>query len=336
MEKLLGVVFALCMACIPMCVHAQDSNCFAYGERLPFDESYSYYDLDENVWLLELPKNVGSYMAYNSDTEDYVEFKIIPKEVEVRVCHNMDEDFIENPYVYECDGNYNFKTNVDTLGNFVSYGTDCLNYSFVYSPSTVKDLGVRKTIVSHEDMELIYDESGYTIYSDYEDVEPIHVLDVGQQEVCFSGDSSTYIFKPFRVCILPRVMEINPIFVKEYGQQDPNFETKDYILSKESGEDVGDYKLTVKSKNKNYKYVLGKQSVFRIVEKETLEIKEVSKELPKNKEKKDSNNLKQDRIEKKIDVTTPSKVMTGVRSSLFLSFLGVVISGIVFILLRFV
>ena len=131
-------------------------------------------------------------------------------------------------------------------------------------------------------------------------------------------------------------MEINPIFVKEYGQQDPNFETKDYILSRESGEDVGDYKLTVKSKNKNYKYVLGKQSMFRIIEKETLEIKEVSKELPKNKEKKDSNNLKQDRVEKKIDVTTPSKVMTGVRSSLFLSFLGVVISGIVFILLRFI
>lgn len=331
MKKLLGVVLALCMVCIPMRIHAQDLYYFEYGEQFPFDESYQYFDLDENVLLLEAPKNVGRYIAYN--LEDFIEFEIVPKEVKVHVSHNMGLDFLDNPYLYEYEGNYNFKTNIDTFGNFISYGTDCMNYSFVYCPSNISDLGVRKTIVSHEDMELVYNESGYTIYSEYEDIDPLILHDVGDYTLSFKADSSKYISKPFQVRIVPKVIEIHPILVKEYGQTDPEFETKDYILSRESGESVGDYKLTVKSKNKNYRYVLDNKSIFRILEKENVEVKGVDEEkkiddvpTSSNDNTTTSKNSCEERSKTDLNTET-SKVATGVELSLYEYILSMVLTG---------
>ena len=57
------------------------------------------------------------------------------------------------------------------------------------------------------------------------------------------------------------------ILYKYYGHKDPSFEYEDYILSREPGEDIGDYKFTVQSKSKNYKYEIIKNDVFQILEK---------------------------------------------------------------------
>ena len=74
------------------------------------------------------------------------------------------------------------------------------------------------------------------------------------------------------------------------------FETNDYDLTREPGEEAGDYKLTVQSKSKNYRYELLSGDVFTILdrrENETLkkpyikvEPKEEKKEEPKKEEPK--------------------------------------------------
>ena len=67
--------------------------------------------------------------------------------------------------------------------------------------------------------------------------------------------------------ILPKTIELKPNKqFKYFGEEDPVLENDDYILTRESGEDIGDYKLTVQSKSKNYKYVfkiLGKDAIDR-------------------------------------------------------------------------
>lgn len=45
------------------------------------------------------------------------------------------------------------------------------------------------------------------------------------------------------------------------------FETDNYILTREPGEKTGDYKLTVQSKSKNYRYELLSGDVFTILDK---------------------------------------------------------------------
>lgn len=79
---------------------------------------------------------------------------------------------------------------------------------------------------------------------------------------------------------------------KFVGKKDPVFENEDYILTRESGEEAGDYKLTVQSKSKNYRYELLSGDVFTILdrrENETLKkpyIKEEPKEEKKEEPKK--------------------------------------------------
>ena len=61
-------------------------------------------------------------------------------------------------------------------------------------------------------------------------------------------------------------MKLNKQF-KYLGQQDPVLENDDYLLTREPGEHIGDYKLTVESKSKNYKYEIIENNVFSILEK---------------------------------------------------------------------
>ena len=81
-------------------------------------------------------------------------------------------------------------------------------------------------------------------------------------------DERYYESVPFKVTILPKTVLLKlDILYKYFGQEDPSFEYDNYILSRESGEDIGDYKLTVESKSKNYKYDIIENDVFSILEK---------------------------------------------------------------------
>ena len=81
-------------------------------------------------------------------------------------------------------------------------------------------------------------------------------------------DERYYESVPFKVTILPKTVQLKlDILYKYFGQEDPSLEYDNYILSREPGEDIGDYKLTVESKSKNYKYDIIENDVFSILEK---------------------------------------------------------------------
>lgn len=71
------------------------------------------------------------------------------------------------------------------------------------------------------------------------------------------------------------------------GEKDPVLETDDYILTREVGEDVGNYKLTAKSKSRNYKYEIIENDMFTILENKTQQIKPEVTNQPSNDEKKE-------------------------------------------------
>lgn len=78
-------------------------------------------------------------------------------------------------------------------------------------------------------------------------------------------DERYYESVPFKVTILPKTIELKPNKqFKYFGEEDPVLENDDYILTREPGEDIGDYKLTVQSKSKNYKYEIVENDVFSI------------------------------------------------------------------------
>lgn len=103
------------------------------------------------------------------------------------------------------------------------------------------------------------------------------------------------------------------------------FENEDYILTREPGEDAGDYKLTVESKSKNYRYELLSGDVFTILdrrENETLK-KPYIKEEPKEEKK----------AEPKKEEPKKSKVPTGVSVNKNVNFALLLLSivGVVFV-----
>lgn len=84
-------------------------------------------------------------------------------------------------------------------------------------------------------------------------------------------DERYYESVPFKVTILPKTIELKPNKqFKYFGEQDPILENDDYILTREPGEDIGDYKLTVQSKSKNYKYEIIENDVFKILGKDAI------------------------------------------------------------------
>ena len=90
----------------------------------------------------------------------------------------------------------------------------------------------------------------------------------------FNFDERYYESVPFTVTILPKTIELklNKQF-KYFGEQDPILENEDYILTRQPGEDIGDYKITVQSKSKNYKYEIIENNVFTILENKSQQIK---------------------------------------------------------------
>lgn len=317
MKRLLGVVLVLFMACVPMNIHAQEVDLsFDYsGQKIEIKNAEMYFT---QSWekLDQAPTGCGAYIAWTSD-EKLIHFEINPKKVDVKVSYNKDwreSDPEEEKYLCEYDGDYEFKLRIDTDGNINSLDNYQGNYDFQFEPKNVKNIEVAKTRITHPDVEYVYSEDGIKIYSDIDQVEPILLKDVGEYTVAFNLDERYYESVPFKVTILPKTIQLKPNKqFKYFGEEDPVSENDDYILSREPGEDIGDYKLTVQSKSKNYKYEIVENDVFSILGKDTIHRNETKGPSPK--------------IDKEVEKTTDkettvlnksqSKITTGIHTKTF-------------------
>lgn len=336
MKRLLGVVLVLFVACIPMNIHAKEVvNSFEYtGQKIEVEESVGYYLIDDGVFVSEAPIDCGRYRAFYSDGS-YIEYEIIPKVVHVNVRYNKDwreNDSEDEKYLCEYVGDYEFKLRTDTDDNFISLDNYQGNYEFQFEPKNVKDVEVLKTKITHPDVEYVYFEDGIKIYSDIDHVEPIILKDVGEYTVAFNLDERYYESVPFKVTILPKTIQLklNKQF-KYFGQQDPVLKNDDYILSREPGEDIGDYKLTVESKSKNYKYEIIENDMFKILGRDTIHRNETKGPSFK--------------IDKEVEKTTheettvlnksQSKITTGIQTKAFTYSMALMFSLLVIFILFF-
>lgn len=294
MKRLLGVVLVLFMACVPMNIHAQEVDLsFDYsGQKVEVENTIKYYTIEGEL-LDEATIYCGTYIAWTSD-EEAILFEINPKKVPVKVTYNKDwreSDSEEEKYLCDYVGDYDFKLRIDTDGNINSLDNYQGNYDFQFEPKNVKDIEVKKTRITHPDVEYAYSEDGISIYSDIDYVKPILLKDVGEYTVAFNLDERYYESVPFKVTILPKTIELKPNKqFKYFGDEDPVLENDDYILTREPGEDIGDYKITVQSKSKNYKYEIIENNVFTILENKSQQIKPEVTNQPSNDEKKNHYN----------------------------------------------
>ena len=339
MKRLIGVLFALIAACIPMRIQAQDvSLSFEYtGQKIEVEDATKYYSTDFEL-LDEVPSDCGIYIAITSSGPKYYEIK--PKDVEVSVSYNKDWRFGDpeiEKYVCECKEDLNYKLMINTNDEFEAENDYNGNYHFVFSPSKATDVKVEKTRVTHPDVEAIYNEEGTYIYSTIHGVEPIKLTDAGDYMVSFDLDEAYYESVPFKVTILPKTVQLKLVKQTKFvGEKDPVFENENYILTRKPGEEAGDYKTTVKSKSKNYRYELLSGAVFTILDKrenETLK-KPYIKEEPKE-EKKEEPKIEEPKknVESKKEDKKKSKVPTGVSVNINVSLvmLSLSIVGLVFV-----
>lgn len=332
MKRLLGVVLVLFVACIPMNIHAEEVDLsFEYtGQKVEIENAEMYFT---QSWerLDEAPIDCGTYIAWTSD-EKLIHFEINPKKVDVKVSYNKDwreSDPEEEKYLCDYVGDYEFKLRIDTDGNINSLDNYLGNYDFQFEPKNVKDIEVLKTKITHPDVEYVYSEDGIKIYSDIDQVEPILLKDVGEYIVVFDLDERYYESVPFKVTVLPKRVQLrlNKQF-KYFGEEDPVLENDDYILTREPGEDIGDYKLTVQSKSKNYKYEIIENDVFSILGRDAIH---------RNEAKGPSFKIDKE-VEKTTHKETPalnksqSKITTGIQTKTFpysitlmFSLLGIII-----------
>ena len=317
MKRLLGVVLVLFMACVPMNIHAQEVDLsFDYsGQKVEIENAEMYFTLSWEL-LDEAPTDCGAYIAWTSD-EKLIHFEINPKKVDVKVSYNKDwreSDPEEEKYLCDYVGDYEFKLRIDTDGNINSLDNYQGNYNFQFEPKNVKDIEVLKTKITHPDVEYVYFEDGISIYSDIDHVKPILLKDVGEYTVAFDLDERYYESVPFKVTVLPKRVQLrlNKQF-KYFGEEDPVLENDDYILTREPGEDIGDYKLTVQSKSKNYKYEIIENDVFKILGKDAID---------RNEAKGPSFKIDKE-VEKTTHKETPvlnksqSKITTGIQTKTF-------------------
>lgn len=324
MKRVIGVLFALIVACIPMRIQAQDvSLSFDYtGQKIEVEDATMYYSTDFEL-LDEVPSDCGIYIAITSSGPKYYEIK--PKDVAYNKDWRFGDPEIEK-YVCECKEDLNFKLMINTNDEFEAENEYNGNYRFVFSPSKVTDVKVEKTCVTHPDVEYVYNEEGTYIYSTIHGVEPIKLTDAGEYTVSFDLDEAYYESVPFKVTILPKTVQLKLVKQTKFvGEKDPVFENEDYILTREPGEEAGDYKITVKSKSKNYRYELLSGDVFTILDRRENEIlkKPYIKEEPKEEKK----------AEPKKEEPKKSKVPTGVSVNKNVNFALLLLSivGVVFV-----
>lgn len=312
MRRILGVFVALFMFCVPIGIQAEEEVLsFEYtGQKIEIDGAKGYYSITES--LEDAPIDCGKYFA---DTGGgYVTFEINPKKVLVNVNYNKDwreGDSEEKKYLCKFDGDYELKLRILSNGDFVSFDRYDGNIDFQFEPKNEKDVPVEKTKITHSDVEVVYYEDGYKIDSGRSDIEPILLKDAGEYIVSFDADSRYYESIPFKVTILPKTIELQlPNYQKYVGEKDPILETDDYILIREVGEEVGNYKLTVKSKSKNYRYEIVANDTFTILDSKQQSIRPEEKKDPLlsvNTSHKDKNKYA-DASDKNTNINTETKV----------------------------
>lgn len=326
MKRLLGVVLVLVVACIPMNIHAQEVvDSFEYtGQKIEIKNAEMYFT---QSWekLDQAPTDCGAYIAWTSD-EKLIHFEINPKKVFVKVTYNKDwreSNPEEEKYLCDYVGDYEFKLRIDTDGTINSLDNYLGNYDFQFEPKNVNDVEVLKTKIKHPDVEYVYSEDGISIYSDIDHVKPIQLKDVGEYTVAFDLDERYYESVPFKVAILPKTIELKPNKqFKYFGELDPVLENDDYILTREPGEDIGDYKLTVQSKSKNYKYEIIENDVFKILGKDAIHRNETKGPSPKIDKEVKKTTVKETTVLN----TSQMKITTGIQTKTFTYSMAVLFS----------
>lgn len=361
MKKLLGVLLAFLMCCVPIGIQAKEEVLsFEYtGQKIGIEGTKLYHFIDDDIYTSEAPMDCGRYQAIYSDGS-YIDYEITPKVVHVNVRYNKDwrqGDSEENRYLCEYDGDYEFKLDSYVNGDFkaVDYND---NYKFEFEPKNKNDVEIVKTTITHPDVEYVYTGSDIVIESKVDSISPIAFKNVGEYIVSFNVDTNYYESIPFKVTILPKTVKLKlNKYQKFVGEKDPVLETDNYILTREIGEEVGNYKLTAKSKSRNYKYEIIENDVFTILENKTQQLKPEVTNQPSNEEKKDQllsvNASNKDKnkyasatdvesnkyIETKVDkesAKTETKVVTGVLNFTSMYYLMMIssIAVIMYILIK--
>jgi|GEM_PF-1188049 len=361
MKKLLGVLLALLMCCVPIGIQAEEEVLsFEYtGQKIGIEGTKSYHYIDDDIYTSEAPMDCGRYQAIYSDGS-YIDYEITPKVVHVSVRYNKDwrqGDSEENRYLCEYDGDYEFKLDSYVNGDFkaVDYND---NYKFEFEPKNKSDVEIVKTTITHPDVEYVYTGSDIVIDSKVDSISPIALKNVGEYIVSFNVDSNYYESIPFKVTILPKEVQLRlNKYQKCVGEKDPVLETDDYILTREVGEEVGNYKLTAKSKSRNYKYEIIENDVFTILENKSQQLKPEVTNQPSNDEKKEplqsinvsnkDKNKSADASDKNTNINnetkvdkesakTETKVVTGVTNFTLMYYLMMVssISMVIYILIK--
>ena len=179
MKKLLGVVFALFLFCMPLGIEANDVLSYEYiGQPIKIEDAVAYYSLDEDEYVTESPIDCGKYIAIYSDGT-YLDYEIVPKKVQVKVTYNKEGDLEESKYLCLYDGDYSFKLRVLNNGDFESIDDYHGNVEFEFEPKNASDDTIEKKRITHPDVEYVYSESGIQIYCDLDQVKPIVLKNVG-------------------------------------------------------------------------------------------------------------------------------------------------------------
>lgn len=351
MRRILGVFMVLFMFCVPIGIQAEEEVLsFEYtGQKIEIEGAKDYYST--TGLLKDAPIDCGKYFAVTGG--GYVAFEINPKKVLVDVNYNKDwreGDSEEKKYLCKFDGDYELKLRILPNGNFVSFDRYDGNIDFQFEPKNEKDVPVGKTMITHSNVEVVYYEDGYKIDSGRSDIKPILLKDAGEYIVSFDVDSQYYESIPFKVTILPKTIELQlPNYQKYVGEKDPVLETDDYILIREPGEEIGNYKLTAKSKSKNYIYEIVGNDLFTILDSKQQCIRPEEKKNPllsvnasykdKNKYASATDMESNKDIETKVDKEsqkTETKVVTGVLNFISMYYLMMVssIAVIIYILIK--
>lgn len=291
MKKLLGVLLSFLMCCVPIGIQAKEEVLsFEYtGQKIGIEQTKLYHYIDDDIYTSEAPMDCGRYQAIYSDGS-YIDYEITPKVVHVNVRYNKDwrqGDPEEKRYLCEYDGDYEFKLDSYVNGDFKA--VDCNdNYKFEFEPKNKNDVEIVKTTITHPDVEYVYTGSDIVVDSKVNSISPIALKNAGEYIVSFNVDTNYYESIPFKVTILPKTVQLRlNKYQKCVGEKDPVLETDDYILTREVGEDVGNYKLNVKSKSRNYKYEIIENDVFTILENKTQQLQPGATNHPSNDEKKE-------------------------------------------------
>lgn len=351
MRRILGVFMALFMCCVPIGIQAEEEVLsFEYtGQKIEIDGAKGYYSTTES--LEDAPIDCGKYFAVTGG--GYVTFEINPKKVFVNVNYNKDwreGDSEEKKYLCKFDGDYELKLRILPNGDFVSFDRYDGNIDFQFEPKNEKDVPVGKTKITHSDVEVVYYEDGYKIDSGISDIKPILLKDAGEYIVSFDADSRYYESIPFKVTILPKTIELQlPNYQKHVGEKDPILETDGYILIREPGEEIGNYKLTAQSKSKNYIYEIVANDTFAVLDSKQQSIRPEEKEdslLSVNASNKDKNkyasatDMESNKdIETKVDKEsqkTETKVVTGVSNltTMYLTLMTISLAVVMYILIK--